>query len=135
MTWKADAERHPAGPGGAEVEPFGPLDDLGSFQLLVGKGSYNQISEAVLRGVPFGISSILGYWEEGSLDLLAHEPGLLDLRGRDLRLPRPEEIPLLCARQRALAARMFVPPEALLEVVTDLLALPSGAAAPARGRG
>lgn len=48
------------------IEEKGPLQNLETYSLIVGKGSYNQISEALLHGTPYACVKFLGYWEEGN---------------------------------------------------------------------
>ncbi len=102
------------------LEPKGQLKDLHQYSLVVGKGGYNQITEAFLQGTPYAAVKFLGYWERGNLSVQFDGAYLLDWT-KDIKLPSHDELHHMKQAQQQLRDRLFAKPTQWQAALTALV--------------
>ena len=102
-----------------KCEPFGPLDNLEDYDLVVGKGSYNQITESLLYGTPYACSHFLGHWERENARRfrMCSRNGL----SRDVVIPARETIKQMKLEQTQLRNDLFQNPANIEATLADIL--------------
>jgi len=102
------------------VQGYGPLDDLEQFDLVVGKGSYNQITESLIKGVPFACVHFLGYWEKQNLCVQSIGVQLLDW-SREYSIPQPEQLKKMRRVQLQLRDELFSRPDEVAQLLGQVV--------------
>ena len=103
-----------------KCEPFGPLDNLEDYDLVVGKGSYNQITESLLYGTPYACSHFLGHWERENARRSPECAHVMDW-SRDVAIPARETIKQMKLEQTQLRNDLFQNPANIEATLADIL--------------
>lgn len=102
------------------IEKAGTLEHLENYHLIVGKGSYNQISEALLHGTPFACIRFLGYWERQNLSYTSEGAHILDWSS-EVQIPKKDELIKIKREQHQLRNHLFLPPQQIADQLSTLL--------------
>ena len=106
------------------LESFGPLTGLDQYDLIVGKGSFNQISESLLQGTPYACTHFLGYWEKQNLSIASNDGAHVFDWSKGPIIISHDKIKAMKVEQIAMRDRLFKTPEEWQSILSDILNSP-----------
>ena len=103
-----------------EIEPTGPLHHLENYHLVIGKGSYNQITESLIKGTPYAAVKFLGYWEKQNLCIQDEGAHVMDW-SKKIIIPSKNEFRAMKSQQIKMRDKLFLNPEKINETLSKVI--------------
>jgi hypothetical protein len=106
------------------LEPYGPLVGLQDYDLIVGKGGFNQISESLLQGTPYACTYFLGYWEKQNMAIATQDNAQVIDWSKNIPTPIKEQLKAMKKIQTNQRDVFFKSPDKWKAALTEIINTP-----------